>query len=408
MMRAPLRLGLVAASPMYYQAPLYRLLAEARGIDFTAIFASSGGVKPRDAGFGAPVAWDVDILTGYNYVMLRKADSNPIGGGVLSLADWDVVQRVSEFKFDVLWVHGYNLLTNMFAIARQRAARRGLLFREEQTLLSPRPPWKQLLKRVGLPLLLGDARAVYIGTENRRWLKEFGFSDDRLFYSPYCVDNERLGRAAASAPRRVLLRERFGIPDDGRVVFLSVSRLVPSKQPLSVLDAFARVRGTSPCSLLVVGTGQLEHKMRERVERDRIPDVHFAGFLNQSQVAMAYLASDVFILFSDHEPWGLVVNEAMHFGLPVVASDRVGSAVDLVKERQTGYVVSHRDIDGLASRMLELLHEPALRSRLGEEGRRHVSDWNYDRAAIGIIEAARAAADSSSKARFPKGTGEVV
>ena len=72
---------------MYFQAPLYRLLAEAKDIDFTAIFASSGGVRPRDVGFGIPIAWDTDILNGYDYVFLRKADSNPIGGSLFDLFD---------------------------------------------------------------------------------------------------------------------------------------------------------------------------------------------------------------------------------------------------------------------------------------------------------------------------------
>ena len=112
-MTRTLKLGLVAASPMYYQAPLYRRLAKAEGIDFTAIFASSGGVVPRDVGFGMPIAWDVESLTGYRHVFLRKADVNAIGGGLLTFRDWDVVPLIAREKFDVLWIHGYNLLTNV-------------------------------------------------------------------------------------------------------------------------------------------------------------------------------------------------------------------------------------------------------------------------------------------------------
>ena len=80
---------------MYFQAPLYRRLAETEGIDFTAIFASSGGVVSARRRFWVPIAWDVDILTGYRHVFLRKANVNPIGGGLLTFRDWDVVPLIA-------------------------------------------------------------------------------------------------------------------------------------------------------------------------------------------------------------------------------------------------------------------------------------------------------------------------
>ena len=386
-----MKLGLVAASPMYYQAPLYRLLARAPNVTFTALFSSSGGPKPRSAGFGKPIQWDVDILSGYDYGFLRKADVNPIGGGLFSLLDWDVLAEVADRQFDVLWVHGYNVMTNLLAVLRQRARGGGVVLREEQTLLAPRAPWKQLVKRLALPVLFGGATAVYIGTENRRWLSRFGFREDRLFFSPYCVDAERLVATAASAPPVQELRREFGLPDDGRPVILSVSRLAEAKQPLELLDAFVRVRRTAPCALLVVGSGELEEAMRAKVARERIPDVRFAGFVNQSSIARAYSVADIFVLFSRYEPWGVVVNEAMHLGLPVVASSRVGSAVDLVLDGVTGYRVRFDDVGTLAKRVAALVGDRELRGRMGAAARHHASEWNYERAAAGVVAAARAA-----------------
>lgn len=395
-MTKTLRLGLLAASPMYYQAPLYRRIAHTEGIDFTAIFASSGGVTPRDVGFGMPLTWDIDVLAGYRYLFLKKADSNPIGGGLLTLHDWDIVPLIAKEKFDVLWIHGYNVMTNLMAAVVQRSARRPILLREEQTLLAPRARWKHTIKSLALPLVLGRATAVYIGSENRRWLQHFGFPEQRLFSAPYCVDAERLQRSASMLPDSKSLRKRFGIEVDEPVI-LSVSRLAPTKQPLELLDAFARVRRLRRCVLLIVGTGELEGAMRAKVERETIPDVKFAGFLNQTDIAAAYCVADVFALFSQYEPWGLVVNEAMHLGLPVVASDRVGAAADLVKEGKTGHVVQHRDVQALADRLADLVADPQLRRRMGAAAREHAADWNYERAASGIVTAARAAAARSSR-----------
>ena len=273
----------------------------------------------------------------------------------------------------------------------QRARRRPILLREEQTLLAPRPRWKQAIKSLALPLILGRASAVYIGSENRRWLERFGFPEERLFSAPYCVDSERLQLAGSLHSDPEALRKRFGIEGDDPVI-LSVSRLAPEKQPLELLDAFVRVRRIQRCVLLIVGAGELEKAMRVRVEREAIPDVKFAGFLNQTDIAAAYCVADVFVLFSRYEPWGLVVNEAMHLGLPVVASDRVGAAADLVEEGRTGYVVRYRDIQALADRLSELIADPQLRQRLGSAAREHASGWTYERAASGIVSAVRAAA----------------
>jgi hypothetical protein len=146
-----IRLALFAASPVYYQAPLYRRLTADPGIDFTAIFASSAGAtRPVEDGYGRPVEWGIDALGGYRSVFLRRADRNPSGGGVLALRDLDVVTLLVRERYDVLWLHGYHTVTHIAAALTQRALGGSLMFREEQTLFSPRPRWKTAVKSVGL------------------------------------------------------------------------------------------------------------------------------------------------------------------------------------------------------------------------------------------------------------------
>src|SRR5207248_8120282 len=91
----PIRVAMLAASPMYYQVPLYRRLAREPKIEFTAIFCSNGGLRPHDAGFGHPVTWDVDLVSGYRGLFLARSNKNPIGGSFLTLRDFDVVERVN-------------------------------------------------------------------------------------------------------------------------------------------------------------------------------------------------------------------------------------------------------------------------------------------------------------------------
>ncbi len=385
----PVKLGLLAAAPMYYQAPLYRRLAADPRLDFKAMFASSGGVREHDAGYGQPVTWDVDALGGFQHSFLARAGVNPIDGPFFSLRDPDIVTQLLRERFDVLWVHGYNYLTHMLAVATQRIRGGKLLLREEQNLLHPRGPVKTVLKEASLRALFSQVQGLYIGTENRRWFEHYGVPSERLAFCPYCVDNARLRRERDQlAPHRPDIQRRLGIEADSGPVVLMLSRLIPKKQPLFALEAFRLARSKAACTLLVVGSGEELAEMKRKVAEERIPDVLFAGFLPQSRVSEAYVAADIFTLLSrERETWGLVVNEAMNFRLPVVLSNKVGCGADLVRHGGNGYVVSHTDPHQAASRLVALVSDPRLRSQMGLASSELIDDWNYDRTADGVVGA---------------------
>jgi glycosyltransferase involved in cell wall biosynthesis len=207
------------------------------------------------------------------------------------------------------------------------------------------------------------------------------------------VDNEALQVAARElTPLRKEIRTGFGIDAEAAPIILTVSRLISKKQPLHLLEAFRRVRDKHRCSLLIVGSGPLEGELRAKVAAEKIPDVAFAGFLDQTQVARAYVAADIFALVSSHdETWGLVVNEAMNFGLPIVASDRVGCSSDLVHSGRNGFVVPHDDVPALVDSLERLVVSETLRRRFGAESTRIIAPHTYAVTAAGVIAAARAA-----------------
>src|SRR5262249_31783522 len=157
---------------------------------------------------------------------------------------------------EVLWLHGYNYLAFLLAVATMRLRGRPVLFREEQTLIHPRSLGKTLVKEVALRALFRRNFGLYIGSETKRWFEHYGMPEEPLFPVPPAADNERL-RAAADrlAPRREELRREFGLPAE-QPVFLTVSRLIEKKQPLALLEAFRRARERTPCALMIVGSGE--------------------------------------------------------------------------------------------------------------------------------------------------------
>jgi glycosyltransferase involved in cell wall biosynthesis len=389
----PVRLGLLAASPVHYHAPTYRLLERDPRVDFTAVFCSDDGVRPADVGFGERTVWGGDLLSGYRSVFLKRAQRNRIVGGFLALRDFDVVPLVLRNRFDVLWSHGYNHLSHQLALGAQRARGGGLLVREEQTLIHPRSMGKTIAKEVALRGMLRSAFALHIGSESKRWFEHYGVPDDRLYFAPYSVDNRALReRADELRGDRAELRRSFGIADDVGPVLLVASRLVPQKQPEKVLEAYSRVRAKRSCALLVVGEGELSDALARTVRGRSIPDVSFAGFLDQTEIWRAYACADVFTLFSGwNETWGVVVNEAMNFSLPVVVSDKVGCARDLVSNGRNGFIVPAEDVGALAERIEALIESAELRERFGTESRAIVDEWSPERTAEGVASAALAA-----------------
>jgi glycosyltransferase involved in cell wall biosynthesis len=390
----------LVSHPIQYFAPLYRELAARPEIDLTVYFYSDATVREfQDPGFGRAIAWDTPLLDGYEHRFLPSASHTGISGGFLRKPNWDIVQEVRDGGYDVLWVHGYAHLTTWLAVAAARSAGIRVLIRDEQTLLHGRPPHKQALKEVALRALYSQSSALYIGDQNRRYFAHYGMPEERMWPARYCVDNAAWQRRAAElAPSRDEIRASFGI-DDGAPVVLFSGKLIEKKQPLRLIEAFAAVRARQRCHLLIAGDGPLRQNALALISRLGVRDVHLAGFLNQSELARAYAAADLFVLPSKlHETWGLVVNEAMNFGLPVIVSDKVGCAIDPVHEGRNGFIAPHEDSRALSRHIATLVDDPAMRQRFGEESKRIVAAYSIQAAVDGIVDACleRRARDSAS------------
>jgi glycosyltransferase involved in cell wall biosynthesis len=141
--------------------------------------------------------------------------------------------------------------------------------------------------------------------------------------------------------------------------------------------------------------------------------VRFLGFVNQSALPRAYVGSDLLVLPSDYDAFGLVVNEAMLCGRPAVVSDVVGAKFDLIREGETGFVFPVGDVDALAAILRDLLSDRPRLERVGEAARRRMETWSpreYVEDLVAAVEAARrnAGADSSIRRESRRTTEKVL
>jgi len=387
------RVACLVSHPIQYQAPLLRRIAACPEIDLTVFFMSDLSVRGyRDPGFGTRVRWDVPLLDGYRYEFL------PGLGPRDRISFWwpfsfGLSRLLRPGRFDVLWVHGYYHFVALRAILGAKAARIKVLMRGESNLISEtRRALARGLKRLLLPRLFRLIDGfLAIGTLNREYYLRYGVPQRKIFMMPYAVDNEFFQKKAGEARvRREQLRAELGL-EQGRPVILYVAKLQRRKRPMDLLEAYVQlspdgIREPRPY-LLFVGDGEERRRLEERVRGLGWRSVRFLGFKTQSELPRYYDLCDVFVLPSAHEPWGLVVNEAMNAAKPVVVSDQVGCAPDLVRDGVNGFVFPAGDIGALAERLRRLTEDPELARRMGEESLRIIDKWNFDADVQGLLEA---------------------
>jgi len=403
-----MRLAALLTHPIQYFAPLFRTLAALPELELTVYYGSQRGTVPLlDPGFGKAYTWDTPLLEGYRYKFLpgifREADST-------SPADQlnpSIVTEITPRRYDAIWVHGYNA-GHISRLAILTALAKGvpvLMRAETHLLVDPPSAAKQYAKNLILPALFRRlAGFLYIGALNKAFYQRFGVPESRLFPCPYTVDNAYFrSHAAALATQRQALRGKWGINDE-RPAILYAGKLVAWKQPLLLLEAYRRVRQRRACALLLAGDGPLRGEIESEIRKAAIPDVCITGFLNQTEIPKAYAAADLLVLPSRFEPWGLVVNEAMNFALPVVVSDRVGCGPDLVRPGVNGEVFEHRSADALETALERLLAQQELLPEFGRASLQRIEQWGLPETANGIVQALAAVAGKP----LPKLTADVT
>jgi glycosyltransferase involved in cell wall biosynthesis len=195
-------------------------------------------------------------------------------------------------------------------------------------------------------------------------------------------------RADTLRQRRSELRAGRGFREDD-VVVLSVGRLVAEKGIDTLLRAVAKT-GDARLRVVLAGDGPEANRLRALAAELGV-QLTLAGNLPQEALAEQYVCADAFALLSLHETWGVVVNEAAASGLPLLLSDRVGAARDLVLPGENGFVVPAADVDAAAAALTERAADADRRSALGRRSRDLVGAWGYDESVENFVEAVREA-----------------
>ena len=350
----PTRVVVLSEIPTPYRLPLYEMLAARPELELEVMFCSR---EQPDR------PWNLDDqLARMPHRFLPGAGLH--FGGRRNTFVYEVnptiLSELSRSRPDVLVIGGYAVFAEQAAIAYARMRRVPYVLHTESQLLRQRSAVKRRLKRALLPPVVGNAAAgLAVGSAAVRYLEHYGLARDRIRIFPNTIDVVRYRATAEKARAHHSSRERY---------WLYAGRLVEDKG-LPELIAALRSLGEHP-PLLVAGEGPLANELA------RVSGVRMLGFRSTEELIELMARAELTIVPSRTEPWGVVVNEALAAGSPVIVGDKVGAAEDLVVDGVNGRVFASGDASALA----RTLSQPP---PTGARDRGPIDSWDY---AFGVAQ----------------------
>lgn len=268
---------------------------------------------------------------------------------------------------DIIILNGSRTRVGLMLLRLNKKYRRIIGLDSDGQLNIPSNPIKRLAKYLFYhtlyrrPYIYGLAGGFYT---HKDAFRHYGMPEERIFLSPMMVNNSKF------AYHQTRGGDKF--------TFLYVGRIVEVKNIELMIKSFLmKFKDNENVELRIVGTGDFLANLREKYDSDK--NVIFAGAKYGNDLINVYRSANVFVLPSSFEPWGLVVNEAMCAGMPVIVSNRVGAAWDLVQGRNTGFIFRYDDAVELAHRMEEIYRDKQLYSEYsGNAYNIMMNYWNYD------------------------------
>ena len=383
--REKIKVAILAPTCFYYQAPLYRNLAAHPRLELTVYFCSDEALTGSDVAtkFNTDGRWGVEdnVLSGYENKFLKNYSPAPSymkwPFGLMNFGIWDEIRRQRPHVVVLMsWMNP----TWWTAIAACLRYDIPFLYLTDQNIQieSSKPKWLYWIKRLllGMGLFRITSGFLCAGSSNLDLYAYYLVPDHKLIPFAYSWGYDTLlDLAPAFIQHRGKFRQELGIPIDSHV-FMYCGRLSQEKNPGQLLEAYRRLESPKK-SLLFVGDGDQRPKLEEYVATHNVESVHFLGFQDRKALPKFFSIADALVLPSLRETWGMVVNEAMCFSLPILVSNQVGSGKDLVIEGFNGYKFPEGNLEGLTDCLQLIMERPEQeRAQMGARSREMIERWS--------------------------------
>ena len=365
--------------PIQYFSPLFKEMAKT--IDIDVYYYSDCGLRSSfDKGFGKEVKWDIPLLDGYTHQFLKNFSvSKSMDCKWYNAINFSILNVIRKTSSKILVINGWSYFSDCLVIVA------GILFRKQIWVRADNPlsqevktGWKAKLKKMILKKLIFPCfdKFLYVGTESKLFFEYYGAQSNQLVYTPHAVDNSMFQEYYNdNIHLKSIFREQCNIPKDS-FVFLMCAKFIREKNHFDIVSAFSKLKAQHNF-LILVGDGPLKNDIQAYIALHQIRNVFLTGFVNQSEIAKYYQISDCFILSSSKETWGLAVNEAMNFALPIIISDACGCAFDLVEQGVNGFVYPVANTIALANAMQSLMEDNSICKEMGVHSFQKINSFSY-------------------------------
>jgi glycosyltransferase involved in cell wall biosynthesis len=357
-----------------YRIPVFNALAKLSDVDLHVIFLSETDASLRQWSiYKEEIQFSYEVLPAWRARLSRHN----------FLLNRGVSRALSKCDPDIVVCGGYSYVASWQALAWAKWRRTPFVLWTESTGRDQRralPPI-EIAKRSFIRACDGF---LVPGKASLNYLVSLGASVDRVFVAPNAVDVARFTLAAELAKNDAeAIRADLQLPTR---FFLFVGRLVPAKGIFDFCEAYSQLPADlrREVGLVYVGDGAARSELERRATTVTPGSIRVVGFTQRDDLANFYALAQALVLPTHSDTWGLVVNEAMACGLPIITTDVAGCAEDLVHHGENGFLVPPRNVGGLADAMTLLALDTGLARNMGRRSSELIANYSPEKCAAGF------------------------
>jgi glycosyltransferase involved in cell wall biosynthesis len=365
----------ILTHPIQYQSPLIKYLNKKINIDIA--YRSNVSLRRYyDREFNKKIIINKKLLVGYKYVFLKHLGTNEVTN--IKPFTTEFIKNIFTNNTKIVWLHGFFIWYNFLIILLAKIYKKKVFVRDETSDLKPRSFLKFFLKKIYYKFIDNFIDCyLSIGTSNRNNYINYGINSKKIFNVPYVVDNNYF--FIKNKNRSKKLKILF----TGKLIYKKGCDIL--LKSITLLNKDIDFKHNT--EIIIVGDGQMKTELLNFVKKNNLNNVKFVGFKKQSLIKDYYKKTNLFIMPSREENWGLAINEAMASKNAIICSTSVGCKKDLVKNNYNGYIFKNDDYINLAQKILKIYNEPKKLSMFKKNSFKIISKWSFNECYIGLNKA---------------------
>jgi|TARA_B110000037_G_scaffold29719_1_gene35590 glycosyltransferase involved in cell wall biosynthesis len=368
----------ILSHPIQYQSPLIKFLTK-KGLKIKVLFRSDMSTRKYfDTGFKKKISWGTNLLDGFDYEYLNYVGPNKVDA-IFPLTT-DFTNKIIEKDTDIIWLHGIKNWYNLCIIFIAKIFKKKVFIRDETNHFSKKRSFLNKIFNYFFYKFIDNFIDVYlaIGSQNKKYYLDHNIKNKKIVIVPYTVDNN-------------FFKKKKKFKKNQKLTYIFAAKLIKKKGANILLEAVNILNRNQKfyhnSEFLIIGDGYMKNSLQSYVKLKNLKNVKFIPFQNQNKLSKTYQKSDVFIIPSLYEPWGLTVNEAMAAENAIISSNAVASSYDLISNNVNGFRFKNGDSKDLANKILKIFKNRKKIKKYQSSSLEIISKWNFNQCFLGVQKA---------------------